>query len=71
MNAEARDYCLAVGSDQLLEPDGIMQIMHVLRDYFAKETIDEYIVRFDLLRRKAEVRMQIGGSLQETYVSIM
>ena len=32
MDSEGRDVRAAVGSDQLLEPDSVIKIMHVLHD---------------------------------------
>ena len=35
------------------------------------QTLDEYLVRHDLLRRKAESRMHMGGSPPETFAPIL
>ena len=71
--------------DQLLEQDGRLRgyfephvfdsvYQRVARFLQLKRTahsIGDYLARFDLLRRKAEPRMQIGGSSPETSVSIL
>ena len=39
MDPAERDVCRTEGSQQLLEPDGVMKITKVLRDYFAPDAL--------------------------------
>ena len=66
---------------------GVARILEILRSYFAPEaadatrqqvarflnyqSIDEYVVEYDLLRRRAESKMEMGAGFPEQFVSIL
>lgn len=62
MGPVPRDVCLAVGSDQLLEGDGVPEIMRTPRDYFALGALDSVyreVARFLHFKRATQL---MGGS---------
>ena len=53
----ARDVCLAVGREQLLEPEGVMKISQVLHDYFtpdARDSAYQGVVRLLHIKRATQ-----------------
>ena len=49
MDPVVRDARMAVGNEQLLDPDSVPKILQVLRDYFAPGALDsiyQEVVRF-------------------------
>ena len=76
-----REVCMGAGDDRIRGPDGATKISRVLQDHFTgrrlallrfertAKAMGEYPVRSDLLRRKAELRMQMGGPFPETFGS--
>ena len=47
------------------------QVMRLMRFRRTDQPIDEYIAEFDLLRRKAESKMEMGAGFPEPFVSIL
>ena len=47
------------------------QVMRFTRSRRTDQSVDEYIAEFDLLRRKAESKMEMGAGFPEPFVSIL
>ena len=69
----------AAGSSQVLHDYFALEATHSIRQEFvrpqqckrASQTVDEYLVRFDLPRRKPGARAQAGGLYPGTSVSVL
>ena len=79
MDAVARQVCMAAGGDVIADAPCMTDAMdsvypEVVRFSQFKRTdrtMNEYLALFDLLHRKAESKMEMGGPFPGTFVSVL